>query len=161
LGGAISRGALQIEAVDRKMVVPPIEHPLQANLGDQVELLGYDLDRTAVGPGGTLHLTLYWRALSEMETSYTVFTHLLDRTTQIRGQQDNPPVNGTYPTTLWVPGEVVADPYAIKVDADAPSGTHAIEIGLYVPETGQRLPVLDAAGQVTGDRILVSEVEVE
>jgi 4-amino-4-deoxy-L-arabinose transferase-like glycosyltransferase len=161
LGGAISLGALQIEAVDRKMVVPPIEHPLQANLGDQVELLGYDLDRTAVGPGGTLHLTLYWRALSEMETSYTVFTHLLDRTTQIRGQQDNPPVNGTYPTTLWVPGEVVADPYAIKVDADAPSGTHAIEIGLYVPETGQRLPVLDAAGQVTGDRILVSEVEVE
>ena len=161
LGDAVALSALQIEAVDRKMVVPPIEYPLQANLGDQIELLGYDLDRTVVESGETLHLTLYWRALSDMETSYTVFTHLLDRTNQIRGQQDNPPLNGTYPTTLWVPGEVVADPYAIEVDADAPSGTHAIEVGLYVPETAQRLPVLDAAGQVTGDRILVSEVEVE
>jgi hypothetical protein len=69
-------------------------------------------------------------------------------------------VNGSYPTTLWVPGEVVADPYAIPIDADAPPGEHAIEIGLYVAETGLRLPVLDAAGQVTGDRILVSEVQV-
>jgi hypothetical protein len=105
-------------------------------------------------------LTLYWRALAGMETSYTVFTHLLDSANQIRGQQDNPPMNGTYPTTLWVPGEVVADPYALQVSADAQPGTHAIEIGLYVVETGQRLPVLDAAGQVTGDRILVSEVKV-
>ena len=48
----------------------------------------------------------------------------------------------------------------LVVDADAPPGKHAIEIGLYVAETGLRLPVLDAAGQVTGDRILVSEVQV-
>jgi hypothetical protein len=161
VGKAVPLSELQLEAIDRKMIVPPIEHPWQANLGDHVEFLGYALDRTRVQPGGTLHLTLYWRALSEMETSYTVFTHLLDRTNQIRGQQDNAPLHGTYPTTLWVPGEVVVDPYAIEVDADASSGKHAIEIGLYVPETGERLPVLDGAGQVTGDRILVSEVEVE
>ena len=96
-----------------------------------------------------------------METSYTVFTHLLDGTNQIRGQQDNPPVNGTYPTTLWVPGEIVADPYLLTVDANAVPGTHAIEVGLYVVETGQRLPVLDEGGQVQGDRILISEVEVQ
>ena len=161
VGAAVGLSELQVEAVDRRTIVPPIEHPWQANLGDCIEFLGYDLDRTTVEAGGTLHLTLYWRALAEMETSYTVFTHLLDGTNRMRGQRDNPPVNGTYPTTLWVPGEVVVDPYAIEVDGDAPSGTHAIEIGLYVPETGQRLPVLDAAGQVTGDRILVSEIEVE
>lgn len=161
IGAAVPLTGLQVEAVDRRMIVPPIEHPWQVNLGDQIEFLGYDLDRTTVEPGGTLHLTLYWRALAEMETSYTVFTHLLDRTNQIQGQQDNPPVNGTYPTTLWAPGEVIVDPYTIVVDADAPSETHAIEIGLYVPETAQRLPVLDEAGQVTGDRILVSKIEVE
>jgi hypothetical protein len=160
-GAPVSLSELQIEAVDRRMIVPPIDHPWQANLGNQVEFLGYDLDRTRVAAGGTLHLTLYWRALAKMETSYTVFTHLLDRANQIQGQQDNPPRNGTYPTTLWAPGEVVVDPYVIAVDADAPSETHAIEIGLYVPETAERLPVLDMAGQITGDRILVSEIEVE
>jgi 4-amino-4-deoxy-L-arabinose transferase-like glycosyltransferase len=159
-GAPVSLTELEIQKVDRRTIVPPIQYPRQANLGDRVEFLGYDLDRTRVAPGETLHLILYWRALSAMETSYTVFTHLLDGANQIRGQQDNPPLGGTYPTTLWAPGEVVADEYALEVDADAQPGTHAIEIGLYVVETGQRLPVLDAAGQVTGDRILASEVEV-
>jgi hypothetical protein len=160
VGAPVSLTELEIQKVDRRTIVPPIQHPREANLGDQVEFLGYDLDRTEVAPGETLHLVLHWRALSTMDTSYTVFSHLLDGANQIRGQQDNPPMNGTYPTTLWASGEVVADEYALQVNADAQPGTHAIEIGLYVLETGQRLPVLDAAGQVTGDRILVSEVEV-
>ena len=95
-----------------------------------------------------------------METSYTVFTHLLDGANQIRAQQDNPPVGGSYPTTMWLSGEVVTDEYALVVDADAPPGEHIIEIGLYVAETGQRLPVLDEAGQIIGDRILLSQVQV-
>lgn len=152
--------ALRVEAVDRRTVAPPIQHPLAANLGDQVEFLGYDLDRTTAAAGETLRLTLYWRALAAMDTSYTVFTHLLDGANRIRGQQDNPPLGGSYPTTLWRPGEVVTDEYTLVVDADAPPGEHVIEIGLYVAENGQRLPILDEAGQAIGDRILLSQVLV-
>ena len=89
-----------------------------------------------------------------------MFTHLLDSANLIQGQHDNPPVGGTYPTTLWMPGEVIADEYALDVEPDAPPGEHVIEIGLYVAETGVRLPVLDEAGQVTGDRILLDVVQV-
>ncbi|UCC63682.1 MAG: hypothetical protein JSV36_01075 [Anaerolineae bacterium] len=160
VGDAVALAELLVIAVDRRTVVPPIQHPLQANLGDQIEFLGYDLDRTEVASGETLHLTLYWRALAKIETNYTVFTHLLDRRDQIRGQQDNPPVGGSYPTTMWMPGEVVTDEYALVVDTDAPLGEHVLEIGLYVAETGQRLPVLDDAGQIAGDRILLSQVQV-
>lgn len=152
--------ALRLEAVDRRTVVPSIRHPLAANLGGQIEFLGYDLDRTAAAAGETLHLMLYWRALAAMDTSYTVFTHLLDGANQIRGQQDNLPLGGSYPTTLWLPGEVVLDEYALVVDADAPPGEHVLEIGLYVAENGRRLPVLDEAGQAIGDRILLSQVLV-
>jgi hypothetical protein len=151
---------LHVDTVDRRVVVPPIQYPLKVNLGSQVEFLGYDLDRTDVNPDETLHLTLYWRALAEMDTSYTVFTHLLDGANQIQGQRDNPPVGGNYPTTLWVPDEVVVDKYDIVVDVGALPGEHVIEIGLYVAETGQRLPVLDEAGQIIGDRILLSRVKV-
>jgi hypothetical protein len=34
--------------------VPPIQHPLEVNLGDKVKLLGYDLDATELKAGGTL-----------------------------------------------------------------------------------------------------------
>ncbi|MFZ5918325.1 MAG: hypothetical protein ACOYZ7_15390 [Chloroflexota bacterium] len=159
-GGAVSLVDLHVEAVDRRLVAPPIQHPLLVNLGNRVEFLGYDLERDEIAPGETLHLTLYWRALAEMQTSYTVFTHLLDSADQIRGQQDNPPVNGSYPTTLWLPGEVVVDAYALTVDADAPLGEHLVEIGMYLAETGERLPVLDEAGQAIGDRVLLGRVLV-
>jgi len=160
VGEPVSLMRLHVEAVDRRMIVPAIQHTLLANLGDQVELLGYDLDLAEAAPGEMLHLGLYWRALTRMETSYMVFVHLLDEANQIRGQQDNPPVRGSYPTTMWLSGEVVTDEYALVVDGDAAPGEHVIEIGLYVAETGRRLPVLDEAGQVVGDRILLSAVRV-
>jgi hypothetical protein len=131
-----------------------------ARLGERVELLGYDLDREEARPGETLHLTLVWRCLSEMDTSYTVFTHLLDEGEQIRGQQDNPPLAGRYPTTLWAVGEVVVDRYEIEVQGDAPPGTYVIEVGMYDPANVQRLAVLDPTGAV-GDRVLLGGVRVE
>jgi hypothetical protein len=94
-----------------------------------------------------------------METSYTVFTHLLDEAHQVRGQQDNPPVGGRYPTTLWVPDEVVVDEYALAIHPDAPPGTYLIEVGMYDPSTMQRLPVQDPTG-AAGDRVLLGKLQV-
>jgi hypothetical protein len=156
----ISLGHLRVEAWERQFTIPAIQHPLRVNLGNQVELLGYDLDRTSAKPGESLHLTLYWRALTAMDASYTVFTHLLDSESRVWGQKDNVPQAGTYPTTLWVAGEVVADEYEIVVKPDAPPGQYVIEVGMYLPQSGQRLPVLDEAGQVQGDRILLETVEI-
>jgi hypothetical protein len=89
-----------------------------------------------------------------------VFIHLLDEGGQVRGQKDNPPVNGSYPTPLWVPGEIVVDEYTILVQPDAPPGTYVIEAGMYDPANLQRLPVLDPTG-ASGDRVLLGSVQVE
>ena len=157
----ISLGNLRVEAWERQFAAPAIQHPLEVNLGDKVELLGYDLARTSAKPGDSLYLTLYWRALTAMDTSYTVFTHLLDSDSRVWGQKDNVPKSGTYPTTLWVEGEVIADQYEIVVKPDAPPGQYVIEVGMYLPQSGQRLPVLDELGQVQGDRILLGTVEIQ
>jgi hypothetical protein len=95
-----------------------------------------------------------------MDAGYTVFTHLLDGESRIWGQQDSVPKAGTYPTTLWVEGEVVADEYEIVVKPDAPPGQYVIEVGMYLAQSGERLPVLDELGQVRGDRILLEAVEI-
>jgi hypothetical protein len=124
--------------------MPGIHNTQHATLSDRVEFLGYDLDLSGAYAGGALNLTLYWRALAEMEVDYTVFTHLLDPQNHVVAGQDNPPVNGTYPTMLWVPGEIITDPYPIALPADLPPGNYAIEVGFYVAETGLRLadPIL-------------------
>jgi hypothetical protein len=156
---SLSLGQIRIQVTDRVWAPPPYDHPVGARLGDRVELVGYDLEGTEAGPGGMLHLTLIWRCLEPVEANYTVFTHLLDAGGQVRGQRDNPPVHGTYATTLWVPGEIVVDEYGIPVDADAPPGSYVIEVGMYDPETMARLPVSDPGGTF-GDRVLLGRVTV-
>ena len=155
-GGPLDLGVVTVQAVARTFDVPPIPHPLNATLGSQVELLGYDLPAEAVRPGDTLRLTLYWRALAEMDEGYTVFTHLLAPDGTLAGQRDNYPVGGTYPTSLWLVGEVVADVYEIPVRADAAPGAYRLEVGMYVVETGKRLSI---AG-ILKDSIVLQTVSI-
>ena len=137
----VALAEVTVEATDRTFEVPPISHPTSATLGQRVELLGYDLSSDSVAPGETLKLTLTWRALTEMTTDYTVFTHLLAPDGSMMGQQDRQPGGGAYPTSLWARGEVVTDVYHIPVDGAAAPGEHRLEVGMYIAETGTRLSV--------------------
>jgi len=69
---------------------------------------------------------------------------------------------GTYPTSHWLESEVVVDRYAITVQPDALPGLYRIEVGMYLLETGQRLPVFNGQGQrMPEDRVLLDQtVEV-
>jgi hypothetical protein len=139
---------------------PTVQHPWEANLGGQVRFLGYDLDAISARPDDTLHLTLYWQALTEMDESYTVFTHLLDKDNLIWGQRDNLPAGGTLPTSCWLKDEIIVDEYDIPVQPDASPGQYVIAIGMYQLETMQRLPVIDQEGQIVGDRVLLEELTI-
>ncbi len=146
---------IEIEGRPRRFEVPAIEHPQATRLGEAIRFLGFDLGEREVRAGETLRLTLYWQALAETDTSYTVFTHLLGAESRIWGQQDQVPAGGAAPTTGWVPGEVLVDAYEIPVRADAPPGEYALEVGMYELTTAQRLPVYDPAGQPLGDHVLL------
>ncbi len=138
-----------------------IQHPLHADLGDQVRLLGYALSAERVAPGDMLLLTLYWQALSPVAERYTVFTHLLDASEQIRAQMDSEPQGGGLPTDRWTIGQVVEDNYALTVSADATPGPHTLEVGMYLLKTLERLPVRDPdSGAPLGDRVFLGTVEV-
>jgi hypothetical protein len=151
--------AIRVSERARSYQLPPIERVMRADLGDQVEFHGYSLESAQVEAGGLLRLTLYWRTRQRMTVSYTVFTHLLSKDGSIWGQKDNIPMKGTYPTTGWVEGEVIADEYEIAVNSDAPPGDYQIEVGMYDAATGQRLPVFDENGiRLPGDRILLDKV---
>jgi hypothetical protein len=153
--GEASLGSLSVKGRPHYFTAPEMEHPLGFTLGETIRLLGYDLSTEEVQPGEVLSLTLYWQAGGPTEVSYSVFTHLLDGESRVRGQKDSVPGNGALPTTGWVEGEVITDVYDLTVDADAPPGDYVLEIGMYVAATGERLPVYDATGDLVGDRLLL------
>ena len=128
----IELGTVGVTDGNRILREPPIEHPMKVTLGDAIELAGYNLEQT----GDAIKLTLIWKSLQAIDQDFTVFTHVLDRSGQQIAGKDNQPVNGTYPTSQWMPGEYVIDEYVIP--GNAPDG-YAIDVGMYDPETGARL----------------------
>jgi hypothetical protein len=136
--------------------------PPLARLGDAVQLKDYRLsyEGSPIKPGDVLHLTLYWQTDTQLDLSYNVFTHLLDPTGWIRGQQDNLPVGGTYPTTEWQPGEMIVDRYEIAISPDAPTGVYRLAVGLYDGMTLERLVVRDVVCEGCAVSAYVSEDRV-
>jgi 4-amino-4-deoxy-L-arabinose transferase-like glycosyltransferase len=140
--------------------------PLRVRFGPALWLVGYDLPKVDVSPGETIPLTLYWEARGKVPGRYKVFVHLLgqvynaDQQNFLWGQVDVEPLRGTPPLTAWPLNRTLADHYALPVLPNAPAGDYRIEVGLYDPFTGARLPAFDAEGNSLGGRLLLSEVRV-
>ncbi|MBN1658636.1 MAG: phospholipid carrier-dependent glycosyltransferase [Anaerolineae bacterium] len=130
-------------------------------LGGVVELLGAEPIKDRVGCGSHLPITLWWRALAPVDTSYTLFIQVIDEEGTKAGQVDRLPCGGTCPTTTWQPGDVVGERYELDVDCAAPQGPYQVIAGMYDLETGARLPLLDAAGNRAGDYLVLGTVHVQ
>lgn len=123
--------------------------------GRTLSLDGFDLPRPVVAPGGTLDVTLFWRADGPTLQPYTVFLQLLDASGRLVAQQDRWPVENAWPPTCWPEGEQVVDPYTLALPADLPVGRYALVAGLYDAATGERLRT------GSGDRVQLSEIAIE
>jgi hypothetical protein len=115
--------------------------PVGGRLGEVAEVVGYRLDRQAVGRGEVLAVTVYWRPLAPTPVPYTVFIHIFSPVAGSLAQRDTYPGLGTYPTTGWQPGRVFADTYRLRLADDVASpGAAYVVLGLYDEITGERLP---------------------
>lgn len=130
--------AAQVENLSEK----DIPHPLDARLGSGIRLRGYGLDSQQSADGPALRVTLYWQAVEPVAEDYTVFVQALDGTGKLVMQKDNQPVQGTYPTSLWKAGEIVADAYLLPIPAQLPPGDYRLIAGMYLYPSLQRLPVV-------------------
>ena len=145
--GGFTLSELDVGGREHLFVSPEIRFPMWADVAYHAALIGYDLDSTSTGPGGTLRLTLYWQPVDGMGRSYTVFSHLVDSQGRVWGQKDSVPCDGACPTTSWLEGEFIADEYSVKVDPNAPVGEYQIKVGMYGPESMDRLPAFDEIGR--------------
>jgi hypothetical protein len=130
-----SLGAVTVEAVNRVYSPPPVAAQRIAAdsiFGDELAALyGYTLS-----PGQPTRLQLVWKSLGITDQDYSVFVHVLDAASgQMVAQADAEPRGGTYPTSMWQPGEYITDDYHF----DLPPGRYVAEVGLYLPENGFRL----------------------
>jgi 4-amino-4-deoxy-L-arabinose transferase-like glycosyltransferase len=121
--------------------------------GDRLALLGTELGERTVSPGGELRLITYWDVVDAEPTPVVAFVHLTADGHDIWGQHD------------WLdvraedlrPGDRFAQVHRVPVNPETPPGIYHVQLGLYRPDTLQRLPIAAGAG-ATADRVWVGEV---
>jgi 4-amino-4-deoxy-L-arabinose transferase-like glycosyltransferase len=141
--------------------VQSIENRVLVQVGQDIRLLGYELEPAELRPGDSVQLVLYWEAIHKSAADYTVFVHLLDPSGDLHAQNDSQPQNGMYPTYLWDEGERIRDVYQLTISPDALPGAYQIAVGMYELSTLQRLPLTDSLGSPLPDaRLLISGIDV-
>jgi 4-amino-4-deoxy-L-arabinose transferase-like glycosyltransferase len=144
--GALSKGDRDPEPIMTYLVVraepySALPAPLAQFRGGP-QLVGANVQGT--------HVRLTWYAPQKLNADYAVFVHVLRDGASV-AQHDGDPANGQYPMSQWRPGDMVIDEHVLSGTWDAKSDQ--VVVGLYRRDTGERLPVVDAAGQIVGDSV--------
>jgi hypothetical protein len=118
---------------------------LPASFGGAASLIGYRIERT----GEALTLVTYWRADARIITPLQMFVHVVGPDGSIAAQADRLDAS----PADWRPGDVIAQAHRLIV----PPGLDrvSLSIGLYNPESGERLP---AAGD---DHLILASLDLK
>jgi hypothetical protein len=144
VGQEATVGNVVVAEADGGRSVFPLARRIDARFGDEMRLLGYDLEVT----GDEAHVTLHWQALRSME-DYKFFVHLDDAESgALLAQADVVPRQWTYPTSQWRVGEIVPDEITLSLEG-VPAGEYELWVGVYRPDTGERLSIEDVSPALT------------
>lgn len=77
---------------------------------------------------------------------------VVDQEGRLLAQKDSQPVTGFYPTSRWRAGQIVRDQYDLLFSDDTGVNAAGVRLGMYLPATGERLPVTLSNGEQPADR---------
>lgn len=138
----------------------PAVQPVQANLADQLSVIGFEARPESVAPGAELVVNVHWQAAGAMPEAYTGFVHLVAPDGRLAAQDDHELGRGFYRTLFWQPGEVIRERYALLVPGDAPAGRYTLWVGAYNFPSLNRLPVRSASTATRDDIVALGSVQV-
>ncbi len=140
LGDSVRVGDFVLQAREDAEAVATFEGGLQ--------LQAFEVTPLAVARNESVTLELRWAPGSATYKGVAVFVHLIAEQTGAKvAQSDGPPR--------------LSDRRTLVLPADAAPGIYRPVIGLYRPDSGERLPLLDAVGQPLGDALTLCPVRVE
>jgi hypothetical protein len=121
-------------------------HPtrrLDANLGGQLDVLGWDVtdldDRPVkdVVPRRRYRFVIYFRVVERISGAWETFLHIDGFQRRFNG--DHKTLEGRYAFSLWQVGDLVADRHEIELEPNFTPGNYQVYFGLY--SGSRRLPV--------------------
>jgi hypothetical protein len=141
--------------------LPHPSRPLDVNMDDKLQVLGIDIVDEggrivdSVAAGQTYILKTYYRVLAPITSEWEAFIHIDGYRRRHNG--DHKPMNGKYPMSLWLPGDLLVDDHEFKLEPNFSAGTYDVYFGLFVGDT--RMKVLsgpnDGDNRINGGHLRV------
>ena len=144
--------AVTVHGVDYAHIyqVPqPMEHRVEANFGEAIQLYGYEVDISTLRSSNVISLTTQWKARQPAAEDYHMFIHVLDQQGNQVAQVDVPPAGAHAPTPSWETNRYTTWVHPIPLPADLPAGRYWLSLGIYRPADFSRLPVTGSNPPVT------------
>jgi hypothetical protein len=101
-----------------------------AMIGDQIQVLGYDVSPEVAAPGADVTVTIHFAAKKRITDRWRLFFHL-EGPTGFRNM-DHVPVEGMMPLERWRPGQTIRDTQHVAI-APGPGarGTYTLYVGAF------------------------------
>ncbi len=160
IGSASSRSADLIAAA-RLPRVPVMQNPVHIRFGNVVELLGYDIESRQVPVGGVLRMSFYYRVLSRtVEPRWMVVAFFAEDGQPMWNHfhAKHQPVLGRYPTTDWVPGEILRDDVSLLIEQEVRPTRLRIHFAVEVDDHIGRSP--PSANGAPDDSVDIGPLEI-
>jgi hypothetical protein len=145
---------VNVPSVTGDWIMPLSEEP-RTRFGAAFELPAADVSRR----GNWLSLWLHWHALTAPGVDTKYFVHVLDKDGNVVVQEDGVHMKWTRPSSTWQADEMLSDLIELPLWNLRP-GEYRIAVGLTNPDTGERLPTVDAAGHALPDNRYVFEGKI-
>ena len=130
-----------------------IEYPI--NFGNVVELIGVEAPYDVVFNARGIPIQLYFQPLvSQSPLPLNVFVHVITTEQFIVAQRD---LLGILPSS-WSEEMMFVQDNFVPFNTPVWPALYTVVLGVYNWQTNERLPILDANGEVIGDRIVLNSV---
>lgn len=126
--------------------VPATANQAALRFGDQLAVVGWQVEPAEVAPGESATLTLVWQAVAERPADLLIDVRLRDREGAELFRSERRPLEARLPSDRWRAGDTYADRYQLAVPARAYAGLSSIEVGVRAPRGGY-LAGTDAGGR--------------
>jgi len=137
-----------------------IQVPLFLSFGEQVRLLGYDLNTSKLKPGEKLLVTFYWEFLEPISPNLALNLSLSNEEGNRFNASEASLLNGYLPLAQIAPGTIIRDVRKLTITPKTSPGFYRLEVGWFSPNRKQALQVEDAKGNSQGNQAFITEVEV-
>ena len=161
---------VQLHGVDYVQVYPgpvplpedleQIQVPLFRSFGEQVRLLGYDLNTSILKSGEKLLVTFYWEFLEPVPPNFTLNMSLSNEDGNRFNASEASLLNGYLPLAQIAPGQIIRDVRKLTITPKTSPGFYRLEVGWFSPNKKQALPVQDGNKNSQGNQAFIAEVEI-